>query len=76
MPASEFAYPSSDPEGHPATRSTIEVNGRTFPKAEIQQLGRTAQLSEYAHGEGDVEEKSFTPPPSKVEPTHAFERDS
>lgn len=70
MPASEYAYPSGEPEGHPATRSTVEINGREVPRVERQQLGRTAQLSEYAHGEGDIEEKSFTTPPSKVQPTH------
>ena len=76
MPASELAYPSRDPEGHLATRDTVEINGKIVPRAEKEQLGRVAQLSEFAHGEGSEEEKSFIESQPKVENPHDFGPDN
>lgn len=59
MPASEYAYPSSDPEGHPATRESVEYEGRTLKRRTGEAAVRIAQLSEIAHGEGDESVKRF-----------------
>ncbi len=74
MPASEYAYPSSDPEGHPATRDFVEHQGQRQRRHAGEAAVRIAQLSEIAHGEGDESVKRFTVTQQK--PTHDHGPDS